>query len=678
MVIFQSYISIIVLFLYSNDALVQQQFGKLKDGMKSFCGIKIDVVQMERATVQENEEEVIEIMKLGKALLDKDRGALFEFGHRLKGIANEMIRKAPSWSGHLHVMVTRTLQNEDSPYSHRTPLSGLSGGEIEILMVLCAIHLSGADTVFLDEPGHSLHPPQQAQLSRWIETLQHPDPVCVTVTHSVEFISRKSLSSLYHMSFTGRGFTPFKLSVDLVEGGKQQSVSIEESTASSSATPTLAPSTSSQDVTLRKEIIAMLMQPDMRKMFFASGVYFVEGETDKVVLSAVRHHLLKNARDIKEKSVDARELLQAMEVLEMDQWDILALGGCAEALKAYKASAELRIPCAIVLDLDTITVKHGRRVEPFNSNTWKKSRLCKELTKERRRNSLEVAATLLEKIDSVFEDGVREKALHETRKILKEHGIWIWEGDLESAVCDNQAAREELLKTECFMEALGEDFSSLSVSCRGKMPEKDALANYEERIMTPLLPLADDFRAELDAAHCRRRENPSQCVTENLQEIIGSINKYKQRLKQHDEFCQRGTKRRAGWKPSGVSTSKKPASDPSQQVQTTQDAEPMDVEDTESPAESTSHQPSSSEHNKVLRDRIKRKLHDRGGWKALPWETLLRVVKVCLDAEPSPLQEFCKFMKKWQCKGKKKMKVTDLPQSLLSKLFDSVEGDADD
>ena len=133
MVIFQSYISIIVLFLYSNDALVQQQFGKLKDGMKSFCGIKIDVLQMERATVQENEEEVIEIMKLGRALLDKDRAALFEFGHRLKGIANEMIRKAPSWSGHLHVMVTQTLQNEDSPYSHRTPLSGLSGGEIERL-----------------------------------------------------------------------------------------------------------------------------------------------------------------------------------------------------------------------------------------------------------------------------------------------------------------------------------------------------------------------------------------------------------------------------------------------------------------------------------------------------------------------------------------------------------------
>ena len=524
-----SYNSFIVLFLFSNseDALVKQQFMKVEDGMKSFCGIEIDVVQkkgaMGETVKQDNEEEAAEITNIADELLGEDRITLLSFGHRLKGIANEMIRKVPSWSGDLHVMVTQTLQNEGSSYSHRTPLSGLSGGEIEILMVLCAIHLSGADSVFLDEPGHSLHPPQQAQLSRWIETLKHPDPVCTTVTHSVEFISRKSLDSLYHMSFTGRGFKPFKLSV---EDGEQQSVSVEESTASSSTTPISAQSTPPQNVTLRKEIIAMLMQPDMRKLFFASGVYFVEGETDKIVLSAVRHHLLENARDITEKNGGDCELLQAMDVLEMDQWDILALGGCAEALKAYKASAELRIPCAIVLDLDTITVKHKKRVEPFNSNTWKKSRLYKELTKERRRNSLEVAATLLDQIDSVFEEGLtQEDTLHETRKILQEHGIWIWEGDLESVVCDNKAARKELEATKCFMEAFEEGFSSLCLSERGKMEVKVALKNYDERVMTSLVPLVDELHAELDAARERRIENPSQGVTDHLQQLIEELNK---------------------------------------------------------------------------------------------------------------------------------------------------------
>ena len=631
--------------------MVKQQFSKVKDGMESFCGIKIDVQKkgaMHETVKQDNEEEAAEIKNIADELLAEDRAAPLSFGHRLKGIANEMIQKAPSWIGDLHIMATQTLQNEDSSYRHKTPLSGLSGGEIELLMVLCAIHLSGADSVFLDEPGHSLHPPQQAQLSDWIETLQHPDPVCTTVTHSVEFISRKSLSSLYHMSFTGRGFTPFKVSV---EDGERQSVLVEQSTASSSTTPIMAQSTPPQDVTLGKEIIAMLMQPYMRKMFFASGVYFVEGETDKIVLSAVRHHLLKNARGVKKKGIDApeqpeaiikytRELLHAIEVLKMDQWDMLSLGRCAEALKAYKASAELRIPCAIVLDLDTITVKHGRRVEPFNSNTWKKSRLCKELTKERKRNSLEVAATLLEKIDSVFEEGVTEsKALHETRKILQEHGIWIWEGDLESAVCDNPAVRKELLKTESFMEALGEDFSSLSVRCRDKKLEKDALANYQERIRTPLLSLVEDLCAELDAVKDRLQENPSKRATQDLQHLIGEINKYNQHLIRFDK----GPKQKPGRNPSG----------------------------------STSSQPSSSGDHEDLWDHIKKKLHE-GGWKALPWDTLLRVVQVCLDAEESPLQEFCKFMKKWQCKGKKRMKVTDLPRSFLSKLFDSVGGNADD
>ena len=641
-----------MLFLHSADALVRNQMSKVERGMESFCGMKIDLVQKREAMVQDNEEEAMEIEDLADALRGEGTAAPL-FGNCLRIIAHK-IQKANSQSGDLHVMMTQTLQDDNSSYSHRIPLSGLSGGEIEILMVLYTIHLSRADTVFLDEPGHSLHPPQQAQLRRWIETLHYPDAVCVTITHSVEFISHMSLSSFYHMSFTGRGFTPFKLSVDLVEDGKQQSVSTEESTACSSASPILAPSNSPQDVSLRKEIIAMLMHPDMCKMFFASGLFFVEGETDKIVLSAVRHHLLKNARDIIERSVDAPELAQAMEILEMDQWDILALGGCAEALKAYKAAAELRVPCTIVLDLDTITVKRGKRFEPFNSDTWKKSRLYKELTKEMQRNSLEVAATLLDKIDSVFEEGItQEDTQHATRKILQEHGMWIWEGDLESAVCDNPAVRREL------MEALGEDFSSLSVSCQGQMLEKDVLIDYEKRIVTPLLSLVDTLHAELDAAYFRRLENPLHGVTEDLQHIIGEISKYKQRLKQYDRFYQKVTKLRADQNPNDVSPSKKFVPCPLQQDQPTEDAEAMILEDFEPLTDegSTSSQSNISEEHTVLWNRIKRKLHNEGGWKKLPWDTLLKLVKVCLDAGPSPLQEFCQFMKEQQCKRKKKVKV---------------------
>lgn len=62
----------------------------------------------------------------------------------------------------------------------------------------------------------------------------------------------------------------------------------------------------------------------------------------------------------------------------------------------------------------------------------------------------------------------------------------------------------------------------------------------------------------------------------------------------------------------------------------------------------------------------------------IPWETLCKVVEVCLEAEASPLQDFCRFMKKWQCKGKRKVKAADLSMNLLSKLFASTGDDTED
>ena len=114
----------------------------------SFCGIEIDVRQKEREASQIPADQSKELEALGTAL-----AALSKVKHPLSSIVvEEVSRQAPSWGGRLHVVLTRT-----SPYKHESSLSGLSRGEIEILMVLCAIHLSPAGTVFLDEPGHCLH-----------------------------------------------------------------------------------------------------------------------------------------------------------------------------------------------------------------------------------------------------------------------------------------------------------------------------------------------------------------------------------------------------------------------------------------------------------------------------------------------------------------------------------------
>ena len=114
------------------------------------------------------------------------------------------MKSAPRGLRYVGLVATRTLDGEGgTKRSIRVPLLDCSGGEKECLMVLTAIQWPTADTVFLDEPGHSLHPPQQAQLRRFLETQRRPDQAIVTVTHAVEFISTVSLASLYHMSCTG-------------------------------------------------------------------------------------------------------------------------------------------------------------------------------------------------------------------------------------------------------------------------------------------------------------------------------------------------------------------------------------------------------------------------------------------------------------------------------------------
>ena len=648
----------------------------------------------------------------------------------LSDVGQQVVKQAASWSGSLQVLATRTLQNDDdSPYNITTPLLGLSGGEIETLMTLCAIHLSGADTVILDEPGHSLHPPLQAQMRSWIETQRPQDQVCVVVTHSMQFISDTSLSCLYHMSFVGRGFTPFKLRLQgQVSGSSEDSTDTSEeqgsppaeegqASGSSDDTPTMheesgssddtsstedetqsplaeevagplntpqSSQTSPRQVTFTQEIMTMLMRPDMRKMFFATGLYFVEGETDKRVLSAVRHCMMEEAGGIIKTSKDAGQLLRAMKVLEMDRWDILALGGCSQAVKAYKAATELKIPCAIVLDLDAITVKNGKRIEPFTSANWKKSSLCKQLDKEQ--HSLPEAETLLNDIEEVLKEDIQDETLlKKAQEAFRKHGFWIWEGDLEAMLCDNPAARIELQRMNSFLEAIeGKHPFSLPPGDRKPMPAEEALNNFDEKVVGPLRGLMDDLDAELSAARNKIIESPAEPVTLNLKGVIAQISQKKQILSQHDNFVKKGTKGKAATELTPTVKKKKTSDDSTSnsscatQEQTNEDTTSgiAAVQASSSTSEASRSSPVMTEtQQSIFWDYAKRKLHD-GGWGRIPWETLLEVVKVCLQTEPSPLADFCRFMKRRQCKGQKRKK--ELPQDLLSRILPSDEEDDDD
>ena len=306
-------------------------------------------------------------------------------------------------------------------------------------------------------------------------------------------------------------------------------------------------------------------------------------------------------------------------------------------MKAYRASAKLKIPCALVLDADAISVKAGSRVLPVNSRTWENSKLGKALKNQSQ--SLEIAGTLLEKINAVFTSESGQRTVEdEIRKILREDGIWVWKGDLESEICDNH--RGKLEGMEDLLEALGELrlTEARPTSSRGKVSVGEALHNYDDKVLVPLDSLMEEMRAKLDSARDQILMDPSQRVTKELQALIGRFKAFKQPLEQHDNFCEKGSKRPAEEPSGGLGSPKrKCAPEASTSQEQPQHASP----DVDMPADEP----------RISWDRIKRKLHS-GGWGKLPWKTLVTMMEVCIEDEGSPLREFCEFMKQWQRKNK--------------------------
>ena len=817
----------IFLVLPSRDDHERERYKDVLEKLKHFCGLEIDVYdkphhsrnlkksESEREETDEDETKESEKERLpidfGYAIRQTNKGSAYDTPH------------AVSSTNHRQVMAKFTKRSGQQHQTFKIPLSGLSGGQVELVMVFCAVHLSGADNVLLDEPGHSLHPPMQAQLRRWLETQRPPGQTCVVVSHSVEFISPESLRCLYHMSPAGTGVGGPGITDDVdttasderapendpeanqpqnqgtaegeqppqesdqpdirakggktasdgrapendpeanqpqnqgtaegeqppqesdqpdirAKGGKTASDGRalspapendpeanqpqnqgtaegeqppQESdqpdirakggkTASDGRALSPAPQndqeanqpqrqaaadreqqesepdnasttavtsrrlhieqsrqSSEHSVHLSQTIITMLMRPDMRKMFFATGLYLVEGPADKRVLSAMRHVLMEDAGKVLEKSKDPRELNQAMKVQEMDRWDILELGGCGDAVKAYKAAASLKIPCAVVLDFDAMTVKHGTTVQAFNRANWEKSRLYKALTSEQ--ESFPLAGTLLEEVEKISsQENTDDKISERACQVMDKYGFFIWEIDLEAAIFSPQT-RKNILETENFLDIVGVQRHCASSHDRRKPMSIDvAQENYDLKVLAVYRPMIGDLVSELEGAREKIAEGESPVpvtpVTDKVLKVITLINQTKQVLSQYDKFVEKGTKRTEGARQSRTGA-EHGASSATQQVDTKEDQTAETDEERERREDFFWYQ-------------IKQKLHD-GGWARMPWETLLEVLRVCLQDKHSPLAKLCRFMKSHQIRGKKRRQ--ELPRNLISRMFEETD-----
>ena len=138
--------------------------------------------------------------------------------------------------------------------------------------------------------------------------------------------------------------------------------------------------------------------------------------------------------------------------------------------------------------------------------------------------------------------------------------------------------------------------------------------------------------------------------------MITLINQTKQVLSQHDKFVEKGTKRTEGARISRTGA-EHGASSATQQLDTKGDQTAETDEERERREDFFWYQ-------------IKQKLHD-GGWARMPWETLLEVLRVCLQDKHRPLAKLCRFMKSHQIRGKKRRQ--ELPRNLISRMFEETD-----
>lgn len=286
------------------------------------------------------------------------------------------------------------LQNSTLGKLVELRLKNVGGGHKEVLMVLLALHGVMCDTVLLDSPGYSLHPPQQKSLALWIskflfdnshQSPSSPSPYLVSVmiiTNSTEFVTEDALPCLYcfrrviastvrafkavtkEKNSCGNSGSPKSTKIKIYKRPDEQSPVGEEVTddtvifcrnmvsgflelasktgyvVASSVAPVDAGDSISELVTsvnaLRSSKLQVadelkILEPDLKRLVFATGVFFFEGQTDYRVVEALKH------------------------IASGLSWEIVIMHGSGEIPKVTKIVESLNIPFGIVVDYDQVS-----------------------------------------------------------------------------------------------------------------------------------------------------------------------------------------------------------------------------------------------------------------------------------------------------------------------------------
>jgi hypothetical protein len=364
------------------------------------------------------------VAKLMESSDRHDIAAVNRMQEAMKAISGQTIESHRYYDTGACVVGTSNSAGSGSTSSFRQSLKRIGGGYKELLMVIYALHGTGADSVLLDSPGFSLHPPQQKALSLWISKAlvqSSRSPNCgllplsaLVITNSTEFIAEDNIPCLYcfHQvvqssikSYTVIRNLPDKTTVpaDYVhrvtvydapttdskvikqinegievhcKGGAYDFLRLADDTGYIQKSdlrfnPPEGVGLCDSNAQMESEMVIRvrplrseklqtsdelkILDPDLKRLVFASGVFFFEGQSDYRVIEALKH------------------------VANGVSWEVVTMHGAGEVPKIIKIVDALNIPYGIVVDYDQImpTINNKKHPDQAAMQLWRSSSIYK-------------------------------------------------------------------------------------------------------------------------------------------------------------------------------------------------------------------------------------------------------------------------------------------------------------
>lgn len=285
----------------NSDATQRESFESIKKLFNELIGIEFDII-LERIPVQKIHDPIL--MLTPKQMDYWEREDLYSID--LKTGVEKLTAYEPNVVFHQN-NVTFTLN--EAP-----------GGAYEILMVLTTLLQNDKTTIFLDEPGKTLHP---VLLKKLRDQLTPKDnQAIIFITHSPELIHNKDLSVVVRCSKDNENITHLINLQQLIETDNR--------------------------------LESFCHNPRVKSFFFSEKVLFIEGSKDELFFTALFELLFDEGYDFVA--------------------DLVSLGGKGEVRKAVAVAQRFLINWILINDFDAWIPNENRKIEESELG-----RLVKEL-----------------------------------------------------------------------------------------------------------------------------------------------------------------------------------------------------------------------------------------------------------------------------------------------------------